>query len=639
MGSPIIFKGKKALLLPKGSNPGDGAILFADGQELVPLSGDPTGSYDAPVGTIGIDSSGKIWVKRAAGAANWGEYFFQDEFISSSAGAGDAGKPIVLDAGGHVDASMVNDADIDHGSIGGLGDDDHTQYHNDTRGDARYYTQTQLDAGQLDNRYFTESEHINSSAGVADAGKPVVLDAAGHIDATMINDGDISHDSLADVSIDDHHARDHAATHSSGGADEVDVKNLGGYPAVATQYLNGTGAFSTPPDTVYTHPNHSGEVTSTGDGAQVLDKTALSNRTDTVITASDTILFGDATDTDNLKKDTVQGILDLVPAGTGEANTGANVGTGTGNVFRDKTGTTLNMKTILAGEGITVTDNANEVQLDVPGDRIPPPLEFNLHSLVTIPLTRFGAGSSINGPRTITGIRIHAFDNGTAGTTRVRIHRSAVGPSGAASTDITLGFASGESTNAVTGASLLTGVAGDVFYAELVSVATGGVTDLSVECFFGAEGLMDSLTIGGRTIVDTSKLVVLYGGGGTTGVSNFCRLYEDGSTTSYVVPGGSNFRVIGYRFSDTNQSRWAVGDFGYADNPPIADQTTTAPTPGIKWLGGVGPKQNWTDPSGSTTTSGSEETAEDFLVPTGKAPFAYITEYATVRVYGILEDI
>lgn len=50
------------------------------------------------------------------------------DFISTSAGAGDAGKPIVLDAAGHIDASMINDADIDHGSIGGLGDDDHTQY-------------------------------------------------------------------------------------------------------------------------------------------------------------------------------------------------------------------------------------------------------------------------------------------------------------------------------------------------------------------------------------------------------------------------------------------------------------------------------------------------------------------------------
>ena len=46
----------------------------------------------------------------------------------------------------------------DHGGLSGLTDDDHSQYHNDTRGDARYYTQTQLDAGELDDRYYTETE-------------------------------------------------------------------------------------------------------------------------------------------------------------------------------------------------------------------------------------------------------------------------------------------------------------------------------------------------------------------------------------------------------------------------------------------------------------------------------------------------
>ena len=49
----------------------------------------------------------------------------------------------------------------DHGALTGLGDDDHTQYLNNTRGDARYYTQTQLNAGQLDTRYYTETE-VNS---------------------------------------------------------------------------------------------------------------------------------------------------------------------------------------------------------------------------------------------------------------------------------------------------------------------------------------------------------------------------------------------------------------------------------------------------------------------------------------------
>ncbi len=65
-------------------------------------------------------------------------YYQQSEFIAVSAGAPSAGKPIVLDAAGHIDATMINDADIDHGSIGGLADDDHLQYHTDARGDARY---------------------------------------------------------------------------------------------------------------------------------------------------------------------------------------------------------------------------------------------------------------------------------------------------------------------------------------------------------------------------------------------------------------------------------------------------------------------------------------------------------------------
>ncbi len=55
-------------------------------------------------------------------------YFRENEFISVSAGAGDAAKPIITDAGGKLDGSFIDQSDIDHGSISGLGDDDHTQY-------------------------------------------------------------------------------------------------------------------------------------------------------------------------------------------------------------------------------------------------------------------------------------------------------------------------------------------------------------------------------------------------------------------------------------------------------------------------------------------------------------------------------
>lgn len=77
-------------------------------------------------------------------------------------------------------------ASTDHGALTGLGDDDHTQYHNDARGDARYYTQTQLNTGQLDSRYFAETEHVDTSTGVPDAGKPIKLTAGGIVNSNML---------------------------------------------------------------------------------------------------------------------------------------------------------------------------------------------------------------------------------------------------------------------------------------------------------------------------------------------------------------------------------------------------------------------------------------------------------------------
>ncbi len=54
-------------------------------------------------------------------------YYQQTQFISTSAGAGDASKPVILDAGGQIDASMVNDADISHLNITNIGTNSHLQ--------------------------------------------------------------------------------------------------------------------------------------------------------------------------------------------------------------------------------------------------------------------------------------------------------------------------------------------------------------------------------------------------------------------------------------------------------------------------------------------------------------------------------
>lgn len=52
----------------------------------------------------------------------------QSDFIDSTTGVGDAGKPIILDSTGKLDGSFFDFGDIDHGGLSGLGDDDHTQY-------------------------------------------------------------------------------------------------------------------------------------------------------------------------------------------------------------------------------------------------------------------------------------------------------------------------------------------------------------------------------------------------------------------------------------------------------------------------------------------------------------------------------
>jgi len=59
------------------------------------------------------------------------------------------------------DLTITGTLSGDHSTLFNLDADDHTQYHNDTRGDARYYTQTQLNNGQLDSRYYTETELNN----------------------------------------------------------------------------------------------------------------------------------------------------------------------------------------------------------------------------------------------------------------------------------------------------------------------------------------------------------------------------------------------------------------------------------------------------------------------------------------------
>lgn len=100
-----------------------------------------------------------------------------------------------------VDKKYVDDEisnlTTDHGELLGLVDDDHPQYHNDTRGDIRYYTKTQSDnilathhdpsSTDHDDRYYTETEVDNFVTGLSnDLQTAIAALAAGELPSCQL---------------------------------------------------------------------------------------------------------------------------------------------------------------------------------------------------------------------------------------------------------------------------------------------------------------------------------------------------------------------------------------------------------------------------------------------------------------------
>lgn len=206
---------------------------------------------------------------------------------------------------------------VDHGGLAGLSDDDHTQYHTDARAATWLGTKSTSDLNEGSNLYFT-TERAQDSVGAALTDTSSVDlnydDSGNSITATVLPAG-VDHNSLQNYDANKH--IDHTGVTISGASN-------GG--------LSGGGTIA----------------------ASRTLSIAPSNATSATPVAADIILFGDVSDSDSLKRTTVQTILDL---GGGKTTAAWVTGDGTSKVVTHNFGVTTVSVTVFdidSGEDILV---------------------------------------------------------------------------------------------------------------------------------------------------------------------------------------------------------------------------------------------------------------------------------------------
>ena len=133
------------------------------------------------------------------------------------------------------------EAVISHDRITGVSSDDHhaqahtVASHSDTTATGAE-TETLTDGSDADALHthgaIQTTEEVQDIIGAMVAGNTETLIAVTYNDATgklnfVVAESSISHDNIAGVSINDHHARDHAASHAENAADEIVAEGLG----------------------------------------------------------------------------------------------------------------------------------------------------------------------------------------------------------------------------------------------------------------------------------------------------------------------------------------------------------------------------------------------------------------------------
>lgn len=213
-----------------GAGAGDGVLrvdaplTYADGGDFVTLGIDVAYIDHGGLGGLEDDDHTQYILHSLADAVN--------DFLVAS-GANTYVKKTLAETG------AILETDLDHGNIQGLDGDDHTQYllANAIRAlSANWdvgaffiratYFYSDIATGTAPLTVLSTTLVTNLNADRVDGEHANAIVTKARVDAVGP-----SHDSLVDVSIDDHHARDHAATHNNAGADELNHDNLAGFVA------------------------------------------------------------------------------------------------------------------------------------------------------------------------------------------------------------------------------------------------------------------------------------------------------------------------------------------------------------------------------------------------------------------------